>query len=154
MKKKISALLCGAFLTIILTACGQDPTITKFKNEIDVFCTKISEIDTSINNIDVESDNATTLLLKYLSDLDMEFQTFAELDFPEEFDYLESLADESSSYMTEAVRCYKEVYSGDYNEPLADYAKENYSRAYKRIQIIITFLHGEKPENVSLETEQ
>lgn len=150
MKKKVSTLLCGALLTVLLTACGQDPAITEFKNEIDAFCTKISEIDTSINNIDAQADNATTLLLKYLSDLDTEFQKFAELDFPKEFEYLESLADESSTYMSEAVKSYKEVYSGDYNETLADYAKENYSRAYKRIQIIITFLHGEKPENVDL----
>ena len=36
----------------------------------------------------------------------------------------------------------------------ADYAKENYARAYKRIQIIITFLHGEQPENVNLTTAE
>ena len=154
MKKKILSLIAGILLTITFTACGQDPAITEFKHEIDTFCTKISEIDTSINNIDANADNATTLLLGYLDNLDTEFQKFAELDFPEEFDYLESLADESSSYMTEAVKSYKEVYSDGYNEALAEYAKENYSRAYKRVQIIITFLHGEKPENVDLITTE
>lgn len=154
MKNKLILLIAGILTTIMLTACGQDPAITEFKNEIDSFCTSISEIDTSINNIDAEAENATTLLLGYLDDLDAEFQEFAELDFPEEFDYLESLADESSSYMTEAAKSYKEVYSDGYNETLAEYAKENYSRAYKRIQIIITFLHGEEPENVDLITTE
>ena len=39
-------------------------------------------------------------------------------------------------------------------DPDSDYAKENYARAYKRIQIIITFLHGEQPEDVNLTTAE
>lgn len=151
MKKKLALLTAALITTSMLTACGQDPAITEFKNEIDSFCTTISEIDTSINNIDAESENATSELLRYLDDLDTSFQDFAALDFPEEFDYLESLADESGSYMAEAVKSYHEVYSAEsYNESTAKYAKENYSRAYKRIQIIITFLHGEEPQDVDL----
>ena len=83
--------------------------------------------------------------------MDAEFEDFAELDFPEEFDYLEVLADEASEYMTTAVNSYQEAYEGDsYNEVTAEYAKENYIRAYKRIQIIISFLHGEEPDDVDL----
>ena len=92
---------------------------------------------------------------KYLDQLDSAFQDFAALDFPTEFDYLESLADEASAYMTQAVESYHEAYSnGGYNQLTADYAKENYARANKRIQIIITFLHGEQPENVNLTTAE
>ena len=137
------------------TACGKDPKLTQFKGEIDAFCTEISDIDTAINNVDAESDTATDELLGYLDQLDTSFQNFAELDFPTEFDYLESLADEASAYMTQAVESYHEAYSnGGYNQLTADYAKENYARAYKRIQIIITFLHGEQPENVNLTTAE
>ena len=75
--------------------------------------------------------------------------------FPTEFDYLESLADEASEYMTTAVESYHDAYdNGGYNQLTADYAKENYARAYKRIQIIITFLHGEQPEDVNLTTAE
>ena len=82
-------------------------------------------------------------------------EDFAALDFPTEFDYLESLADEASEYMTTAVESYHEAYdNGGYNQLTADYAKENYARAYKRIQIIITFLHGEQPEDVNLTTAE
>ncbi len=154
MKKKLISLMAGLLIAITTSACGQDSAITEFKREIDAFCTKISEIDTSINSINAEEENAITLLLGYLDELDAEFQEFAELDFPEEFDYLESVADEAASYMTEAVESYKNVYSDGYNETLAEYAKENYSRAYKRIQIIITFLHGEEPEDVDLVTTE
>ena len=131
MKKKILAITAGLLTAMALTACGKDPKLTQFKGEIDAFCTEISDIDTAINNVD------------------------AELDFPTEFDYLESLADEASAYMTQAVESYHEAYSnGGYNQLTADYAKENYARAYKRIQIIITFLHGEQPENVNLTTAE
>lgn len=151
MKTKITAFALGLLITYFFTACGSDPELENFKTDIDNFCTSISEIDTSINNLDAEAEDATTKLLGYLDELDTEFQNFAELDFPEEFDYLESLADEAGDYMTEAVTHYHKAYSNDsYDENTAEYARQNYARAYKRIQIIITFLHGEEPEDVDL----
>ena len=155
MKNKILAITAGLLTAMALTACGKDPELTQFREEIDAFCTEISDIDTSINNVDAESDNAADELLGYLDQLDQDLQDFAALDFPTEFDYLESMADEASEYMTTAVQSYHDAFSnGGYNQLTADYAKENYARAYKRIQIIITFLHGEQPEDVNLTTEE
>ena len=110
---------------MLLTACGEDPDLARFRKNMDDFCTKISEIDSSINNIDAQSENAVSELLGYLDELDATFKDFAALDFPEEFDYLEGLADESSQYMTEAVSSYHEAYSnGSYNEYTAEYARQ------------------------------
>ena len=103
LKKKILAITAGLLTAMALTACGKDPKLTQFKGEIDAFCTEISDIDTAINNVDAESDTATDELLGYLDQLDTSFQNFAELDFPTEFDYLESLADEASAYMTQTL---------------------------------------------------
>ena len=154
MKIKIQTLLTALLAALMLSACGEDPVLAAFRKNMDDFCTKISEIDNSINSIDAQSEDAPSQLLAYLDDLDIVFQSFARLDFPEEFDYLETLADESSEYMTEAVSSYHEAYSnGSYNEYIADYAGQNYSRAYKRIQIIITFLHGEEPDDADLAIE-
>lgn len=154
MKTKFRLIPAAFAIVMTLVGCGEDPALRQFRDEMDDFCTKISEIDTSINNINAESPNATSELLGYLDDLDRVFQAFGELDFPEEFDYLENLADESSQYMTEAVQSFHEAYSnGSYNEYTADYAKQNYSRAYKRIQIIIAFLHGEEPDDADLVIE-
>lgn len=151
---KIRIILAAFLSAAILAGCGEDPVLSQFRQDMDAFCTKISEIDTSINGIDAESEYAISELLGYLDDLDLIFQDFAELDFPEEFDYLENLADESSQYMTEAVQSFHRAYSnGSYNEYTADYAKQNYSRAYKRIQIIISFLHGEEPDDADLVIE-
>ena len=56
--------------------------------------------------------------------------------------------------MTTAVKSFHDAYgNGSYNENTAEYAQGNYNRAYKRIQIIISFLHGETPEDVDLTSE-
>lgn len=137
-----------------LCSCGgkkEDPIKIKFKNDIENFCNSISELDASMNVIDPTSDNAPAQLLQYLDEVDMRFKAFAELDFPEEYDYLESLADEASTYMTEAVTYYHSSYSNDsYNEYTAEYAQENYARAIKRIKIIIAMLRGETPQDAGI----
>lgn len=154
LKNKLQLIAAAFLVSLSLTGCGEDPELAQFKTEIEDFCTNISELDTSINNIDAASETASQELLGYLDQLDVEFQKLAAIDFPEEFDYLENLSDEASEYMTEAVSSYHTVYSsGAFDETDSDYAHENYSRAYRRVQVIITFLHGEKPEDVDLSVE-
>lgn len=158
MKNKIKSLMSVLLVSLLLTGCGEDPELTRFKDEIEQFCTNISELGTAIDSINVEEENsvenAKTELLGYLDQLDAEFQVLAAIDFPEEFDYLENLADEASEYMTTAAASYHDAYSNNsYNEYTAEYAHENYSRAYKRVQVIITCLHGEDPTDVDLNIE-
>ena len=146
-------LFAAVLAIVLLTACGEDPELSRFHKSMDDFCTKVSEIDTAINSIDAtaDADAAVAELLGYLDELDLVFRSFAKLDFPEEFDYLEDTAQEASSYMTTAVESFHDAYSnGSYNEYTAEYAQGNYNRAYKRIQIIISFLHGETPDDVDL----
>lgn len=153
MTKKYATLLLSMLLCFCLSACGTDPQIIQFEKDINTFCTDISTIDSAINSIDAASVNAVNTLLSNLNQLDKRFQDFALLDFPKDFDYLESMADEASTYMTEAVSYFHKTYPSDdiYDETYADYANENYARAWKRVQIILSLLRGEEPENVSFE---
>lgn len=153
MNSKLSAIFMAFLAALLLTACGEDAALAQFRKKMDAFCTEVSEIDNSINSIDAQSDSATFELLAYLDDLDSAFRSFAQFDFPKEFDYLEELAGESSEYMTEAVKSYRTAYGGEFDESAAEYAQQNYSRAYKRLQIIISFLHGEKPSDADLTIE-
>ena len=142
--KKISVIAGLMAATVLLSGCGTDPEITQFKNDLDNFCEKVAELDKSINSIDVEADNATSLALGYLDKLDAEFQKFAEMDFPKDYDYLESLADEAGTYMTESVKNYHNLYEAEeYDETTATYARENSARAFKRVQVILDVLQGE-----------
>lgn len=140
-------------LSLLLTGCSNqnDTAIIKLEGEINNFCDKIIEIDTSINKItNITADeeglkSATTDLMHNLDMLKDEFVKFSNIDFPEEYDYLEEIADEASDYMTEAVKSYHTAYEDNYTESMEEYAQENYSRAYKRVQIIIDVLQGKYP---------
>lgn len=155
MKKRLLIFLATFFSVVLLTACGEDPELTQFRKNIEDFCAKLSEIHVAINSIDATKDTAVDELLDNLDELDLLFQAFAKLDFPEEFDNLEPIADESSQYMTTAVENFHLAYSNDsYNEYTAEYAQQNYARAYKRVQIILSFLHGETPEDVNPSVEE
>lgn len=139
-------------LSVLLTGCGsEDPAMTKFKKEMNSFCDNLKSIDANINQItnitadEAGLDTATQDLMFQLDKLDDEFAKFSNIDFPTDYDYLEQYADEASDYMTEAVKSYHTVYEDNYTVSMEDYAKENYSRAYKRVQIILDVLHGEDP---------
>ncbi len=139
-------------LSLILTGCSsQDPAMSRFKKELNDFCDSLKDIDADINQItNITADEAglaaaTEDLLFQLDRLDDEFSKFANIDFPTDYDYLEQYADEASDYMTEAVKSYHTVYEDNYTVSMEEYAQENYSRAYKRVQIILDVLHGEDP---------
>lgn len=145
MKKKI---LLAAICLLLLCSCGGNPINAKFNNEINEFCDNISTIDAKINAINVEAEEnslryATSDLLTYLDELEIEFMKFSNLDFPEEFNYLEDMAKEAGTYMTEAVASYHKAYEDGYNESMEEYARENYSRACKRVQLALAVLRGE-----------
>ncbi len=155
MKKKILMIMSVLLLAITVTGCGEDPKLTKFRKDLDSFFTTLADLDASINAIDPESISATTDLLNYLDQVDEQFKILASISVPDEFSYLDSLMDEASSYMSEAVASYHEAYSNNsYNEYTAAYAYENYARAYKRVQYIITVLHGDLPEDDSYSVEE
>lgn len=124
-----------------------------FAAEVDAFCGKIQEIDGNMNAIDGANATAPVQLVEQLTLLNTEFQNFSQLDFPAEYDYLEKLSDEAASYMAEALDAYSKAYDGlQFDQAMADYAGENYNRAYKRIRIIVQMLNGETPEDVIIST--
>ncbi len=149
----------GLCLVFTATGCGNKPSsvtdtgiLKEFRTNVDTFCNSITASDASINSINTNEDGYEQLLLAELDNLDTNFSTFAALDFPADYDYLEPLADEAATYMDTAVSNYHDIFENEYTqsdlELKSDYAMENYNRAYKRIQIIITFLNGEISDEV------
>lgn len=151
MKNRWIFILASLLLCMALTGCGEDQELAGFKSKIDALCTEIAEIDRGINGIDPQSESAREDLLDYLDQADDTFKRLAELAIPEEFSYMEELADKASEDMTQAVSLYHEAFGGtSYNEYVFDYASEYYKRAYRRFTYIITLLHGEVPEGDSV----
>lgn len=151
MKNRWIFVLASLLLCVMLAGCGEDQELAGFKSEIDALCTEIAEIDRGINSIDPQSETAREDLLNYLDQADDTFRRLASLAIPEEFAYMEELADKASEDMTQAVSLYHEAFGGtSYNEYVFDYASEYYKRAYKRFTYVITLLHGEVPEDDSV----
>ena len=138
-----TALLCG----ILLTACGQDEELTAYQEDMNTFFEHIAAFNDSMNSIDASSEDAAAQLLSYLDQLQAEFTWMAELTVPDEFSAVDSLADEADENMKQAVALYHSAYEAEeFNEPVAQAAREYYDRANIRIQYIISILHGEIPE--------
>ena len=154
MKKCLCILSILLLICTILSGCGKDEELENFSRDFENFCINISTLDTSINNIDANNEKAKEELLYYIDQLDAQFRSLAALDFPEKFDDLEALAKQASEYMSEAASAYHTAYSGDtYAENYNDYAYEYYKRVYRRVQVIITYLHGEEPQDADLTEE-
>ena len=105
-----------------------------------------------MNELDGEDISQSGVLLQELDSLEEQFRVLSEVDVPDAFASNETLADEAYAYMQEAVGGFHEYYEN--NE--ADYAtfeiaKENYDRAFLRIEYISTILQGEIPEGDNIE---
>ncbi len=151
MSRKSIVVITALMIALLLTGCGEDPELARFKVNFENFCINLSTLDTAINNIDVKSDKASDQLISYIDQMDQQFQALASLDFPEKFKYLEELSDEASDYMSKAAEAYTKAYANDtFDESMNDYAYKNYKRAYKRIQLILIYLHGEEPQDEDL----
>ena len=146
MKKYMIMSVC-LVLIFLLTACGQDETLTAYQEDMNTFFERAAQYNENMNAIDRDSDTALTELLGYLDALAEDIEWMAELEVPEQFSAVESLADEADENMKQAVALFHAAYDGDtYDDGSAQAALEYYNRANIRIQYIIVILHGEIPE--------
>ena len=142
--KMILTTLLFAFL---LTACGENEELTAYQEDMNTFFERASEYNDKMNAIDRESDTAVIELLGYLDAFAEDIQWMAELEVPEQFSAVESLADEADENMKQAGALFHTAYDGEtYDEGSEQAALEYYNRTNIRIQYIITILHGEIPE--------
>lgn len=147
--KKLKALCLLLLCSILLAGCGKEENeeLTEYQENMTAFFEHIVEYDDAMNNIDVNEDGYVEQLLEILDELDAEVAWMSTLVVPEQFSAVDSLADEASENMTQAVLLYHMVYEDEeYNQNVEDAAREYYSRANLRIKYIVMLLHGEIPE--------
>lgn len=148
-----------AAAVLCLSGCSETNTekeLADFSSSISAFTTVIKNVNEQINEIDTSSEDASEQLLEILDELDTEFQELAGLAVPEQYKSIESLADEASTNMTNAVSYYHSAYEAeDFNEQDAEIAYEYYTRAMTRVQYIGYILVGEIPEgeNITIHEE-
>ncbi len=161
---KVIACMCGGMVVVgSLGACSNSAKPSDepnreylaFRDAVDAFCATIKNYDEEMNTFTYDTAASSDSFLGCLSSLKESFHGFAEMDFPTEFDYLESVADEADTYMTTACENFtdaftNENYSSEYIQTMYDYAMENYTRGFKRVQIIVTMLNGEESNDLIL----
>ncbi len=150
--KNIKSICLALFLLFMLTGCGKkDEALEEYQTNMETFFEHIVEFNDNMNAVDVSQGDYVSQMLGFLDALDAEVAWMAQLEVPDEFSAVESLADEASENMTQAVLFYHMAYdNGEYDENIEAAAKEYYDRANLRIQYIITLLHGEVPEGEGL----
>lgn len=152
MKRPVTKtlILLSLLGTLWLSGCGgNDAAVENYKSNINQFFENVTYFDSAMNGINPDSEEAVQELLAILDSMEVSFAEMAKLPVPSAFIGVEELADEASTYMTEAVSLYHQVLESEYfNQGIADAAKENYDRANLRIQYIISILHGDIPEEI------
>ena len=144
--------IIGTLTTVLcFTACGhtnEEKELADFSSSISSFTASIQDANQQINELDVNDVNASQELLSILDGLDEKFKELADLSVPEQYQSIETLADEASENMTNAVSYFHSAYEGEvFDEQDADVAYQYYTRAMVRIEYIGYVLVGEIPEN-------
>lgn len=157
-RKKIhDFFLLMPLLLVLLSGCGNDRELEIYNENMTNFTTSIKKITAQMDEINPESEDAELEMMGCLNAMNTQFQMLAQMDVPKEFASVESLADEASAYMSEAVTLYSEIFSAnEYQEENVLAAQENYDRAMKRISYISMLLQGELPEgdNITVTKEE
>lgn len=154
MKIKLPIINIVLIITLLLSGCSSGKELQQFHDEFDRFCNDVADIDNSINSLDASSESAPDQLLKLLDELELKFQELANMKIPSDFSYMDNLAKEASENMSMAVENFHKAYESEtYDYESAALAEQYMSRAHKRIQYMISFLHGETPDDTGITVE-
>ena len=149
MKHKLLALFC--IIALLLTGCGANTEqVLVFQNELNSVILRIEGIHEDLEALDVSSKDASAQALEYLSDLKDAFDELASIDVKDEdYAFITDLAIEGSQYMEQANKLFEEAFTAErYDKETASLAYQYLERASKRINVIVTMLHGEVPDDV------
>ena len=151
--------IIGTLTTVLcLTACGhtnEEKELADFSSSLSSFSASFQDANQQINELDVNDANASQELLSILDGLDEKFKELADLSVPEQYQSIDTLADEASENMTNAVSYFHSAYEGEaFDEQDADVAYQYYTRAMVRIEYIGYVLVGEIPENDHVKVQE
>ena len=150
-------LIIAFVLAVFMTGCGSrnSEELEAYKVSMNEFYDKLAYYNSSINDIDPNSENAKYELLGYLDEMNEAYQTMAATEIPEEFSGISDIAKEAAEYMQMADEFYHQAYDGDFDEDSESLAAQYYERANARVMVMLQVLHGEVPEGegVTVTTE-
>jgi len=152
------------FAVLVLTMCflsgcgakGSSALVNEYNTSMEKFFDGLKIVDADINKINPDDQDAINKLFEQFDTMDKAYASMAELTVPTEgvpetFAYIPELSKSASEYMTQANGYLHDSFAeSSYNEHTLEAAMECYKRANKRVQFIITLLHGEYPKDESI----
>ena len=159
MRKFIKIFAVLALTMCFLSGCGAKGStalVNEYKTSMEKFFDGLKTVDADINKINPDDQDAINKLFEQFDTMDKAYASMAELTVPtdgvpETFAYIPELSKSASEYMTQANGYLHDSFAeSSYNEHTLEAAMECYKRANKRVQFIITLLHGEYPKDESI----
>ena len=150
MKKSVLiSAITGMLVALLLVGCGRDAALDEYKKNMEQYFANIAALDEYMNAINPETDLDGRQILGYLDQLETLTIEMADFAVPEQFEIVESLADEAAENMTSAVELYHQFYEDEEpNINISDAAYQYYVRANKRIVYVRSILQGNMPEEL------
>lgn len=141
-------LLTLVFLTGCTEQVDNTPQLKAYKASMTTFFEELEKIDADINTIDPADQDSIDQLFKQFDALEAQFKKLSEIEVPEEYISNKALGQQAYEYMVQANEYLHQSFTDtSYNQNVLDAALECYRRANKRVQFIITILHGEIPQD-------
>ena len=159
MRKFIKIIAVLALTMCFLSGCGakgSSALVNEYKTSMEKFFDGLKTVDADINKMNTDDQDAINKLFEQFDTMDKAYASMAELTVPTEgvpetFAYIPELSKSASEYMTQANGYLHDSFAeSSYNEHTLEAAMECYKRANKRVQFIITLLHGEYPKDESI----
>lgn len=145
--KKVCMVLLTVLCIFSFTGCGENEQLDQYQEDMTAFFEHLVVYNDGMNSLDTSAPDAKERMLEYLDKVRDEITWMAELEVPQQFSAVESLADEADENMKQAVAFFHQAYEApEFDVSTAEVAKAYYDRANIRIQYIITILHGQIPE--------
>lgn len=136
-----------------LTGCGKvsdaERDLANFSTSMSEFSAKMKTSNEKINSLDSSNPESVKELLNILDDMDTDFRNIADIDAPYQYDGIEQLASEASTYMSQAVENYHIAYeSEEFDDYAASEAFQYYKWAMTRVEYIGYIISGDEiPQN-------
>lgn len=144
-------------LVSLLTGCGQkkDAGIEAFQTQLNDFTAAVTQLDSDINSINPDSDDAVAQLLSYYDSLAAEFETLAAIPVPEKYSDISRLSSKANDYMAEAVSYYhiafeSETLSSQDMMDMITLASSYYEKSFEFVNYIGQVLMG---ANISFQSD-
>lgn len=159
--KKTISFFCGILLAaaMIFTGCGSggnQTALEQYRDKMNTFFDNLATCRDEYESIDPSSDGAPKQLLAVIDEMTGYISDAASVSAPDEFVNVEECAKDAAQYMQRAQTLFHQALddSENFDPDTFKQAQEFYETANQRVGYMVSFLHGETPEGVTITYEE